>query len=307
MKFLGPPSSGSTAGTTFSHNRAGQYTRNRRTPVVGTRTPRQATVKGNMTIASQTWQTLTAAQQAAWISYATGHPIVDALGQSIKLTGAQYYIKCNAALLNVGAAQESAPPVSSTVVPETITNLQVDTGGTFIIQRPAGAASDFVAVAVSKPTSLGVNFQKTFHQVGFFAASTVICDVSTAALAFMGTFLTTNKAWVRMTPVSQYGLTGTALIQQTAIVTISGIATPVNTSPGAGAVTVTWASVPTPANVVFERAITSTGPWGVGTIDLSHTSPYAATGFTTGMYVRSRLQDPISGLFGPWSNAILVT
>lgn len=307
MKFLGVPSSGSTAGTTFSHNRAGQYTRNRRTPVVGTRTPRQAVIKGNMTTSSQSWQLLTSAQMAAWTAYATGHPITDALGQSIKLTGHQYYIKCAAALLNVGGVQPTAPPLSSTVVPESIVQFQVDTSGTFVVERTAGAALDWVAIAVSKPTSLGVNFQKTFHQVGAFAASTVFCDVSTAALAFMGTFAVGTKAWVRVTPVNEYGLTGTAVIMQTPIVTISGIATPVATSAVATGVTSTWSSVPTPANIVFERAVTATGPWGVGTIDPNHTSPYAATGFTTGMYVRVRLQDPISGLFGPWSNSILVT
>jgi hypothetical protein len=301
MKILTSPSSGSIAGTTFSHNRAGQYTRNRRTPVSGTRTTRQAAVKAQFTQASQSWGSLTDTQQQAWVSYANAHPITDALGQSIKLTGSQFYIKVNAALLNVGASQTFSPPVNSIVNPEVLISLQVDASPFFQIQRTAGTPGDFVAVAVSKATPTGVNFQKTFTQVGAFDAAVEFIDVTTAALAVMGTFAPGTKAWIRLTPVNSDGLTGTPLIAQTRVVAAPTIALPVTTSGTTGTVTATWTGAPATANVWIQTGPTLTGPFGNDDVVDSVTSPRNFSGQTTGQFARNRLQDPVTLLFGPWS------
>jgi len=301
MKFLGPPSSGSTAGTTFSHNRAGQYTRNRRTPVVGTKTPRQATVKANMTLASQSWQAITAAQQNAWISYATGHPIVDALGQSIKLTGSQYYIKCNAALLNVGAAQISDPPVSSSVTPEAIVAFQVDTTPAVYIQRATSVITDFVAIAMSKATSLGVNFQKTFRQIDASTADVAFFDETAGALTIMGTITVGTKAWLRLTPVNEFGLTGSPLIVQTNVIAPPAIAVAVLTSTVAGHITATWSGAPTVAQLYYQIGPAAIGPWGGVQTGPIGSSPQNITGLGSTQYARVLLQDTVTGLFGVWS------
>lgn len=306
MKVLTVPSSGSQAGTTASHNRAGQYTRNRRTPVVGTRTPRQAIVKANMTTASQGWQLLTGTQQAAWESYAQGHPITDALGQSIKLTGAQYYIKCNAALLNVLAPVTPSPPTNGIVVPEAVQVMQVNPANTFLVQRTPGASTDFVAVAVSKQTSNGVNFQKTFTQVGVFAANQPMLSFGTPALAVMGTFIVGNKAWMRLTPVNSSGLTGSPLIMQMVIAAAPMIATPVQTSTVATEGTVTWTSTPASAIVWYETAPTITGPFSIPVMGPDGPSPVTINGLTTGQFFRARLQDDVSLQFGPYGNVVVV-
>jgi hypothetical protein len=307
MKFLGVPSSGSTAGTTFSHNRAGQYTRNRRTPVVGTRTPRQAVIKGNMTLASQAWQVLTSAQQAAWTSYASGHPIVDALGQSIKLTGHQYFIKCQAALFNTGSGAITDPPVSGTVTAPIIVSFQVDTGPHVILTTTGGNALDYVNIAVSKTTSLGVNFQKTFSQVDSRPASTAILDETDATIAFAGSIVVGRKVWMRITPVNQYGLTGTPIILQSAVTAPPAIALPVMTSAAATDITATWAGSPTPANVWYQVGSGPTGPWSATMHHDGVTSPDTLTGQTSGFYGRGRLQDPGTGFFGAWSASHIIT
>src|SRR6516162_7143681 len=108
MKFLGVPSSGSIAGTVFSHNRAGQYQRNRRAPVQPVGTGRRAFVRANFSAASTAWAALTAANQAAWIAFANSHPITDSLGQSITLTGQQMYVAVGAQLLNCGQTLPTA-------------------------------------------------------------------------------------------------------------------------------------------------------------------------------------------------------
>ena len=306
MKFLGVPSSGSIAGTTSSHNRAGQYTRNRRTPVVGTRTPRQAVVKGNMTIASQSWQGLTASQQAAWTSYAAGHPIVNALGQSIKLTGAQYYIKCNAALLNVNLAQVSTPPSTGVVVPEVVVAFAVSADGLCYLYRTGGTEPDNVALAVSKLSSNGVNFMATFHQIYGGTPSTGFFDLSTAALAWAGTFVTRRKLWLRDTPVSSEGLTGSPVVVQALITATQNYAAPVATSTVAGDATITWAGAPALATVIIQTGPTALGPWSYGTEVALGPSPATGSGLISGQYAQGILIDPATGTFSEPSNAVLI-
>ena len=211
MKFLGPPSSGSIAGTTSSHNRAGQYTRNRRSPVQPVGTGRRAFIRSAFGASSTAWSALTAANQAAWIAYANGHPITDALGQSITLTGHQMFVGVATALLNVGSATPTIPPVSSaTTAPTfsvfTVTHLGVITltlGGT-------GSASDFVLIAFSAPQSPGITFCKTFWQQLHVPANSVgAATYGTAYVAQFGTIPAGSKVFLRLTPVNQYGVTGT--------------------------------------------------------------------------------------------------
>ena len=119
MKYLGAPQSGSQANTTASHNRAGQYYRNRRSPVQPVGTGRRAFVRSSFGAASAAWAALSGAAQASRIAYANSHPITDSLGQSITLTGHQMYVGVGVSLLNVGQALPTAVPVSSATAMKT--------------------------------------------------------------------------------------------------------------------------------------------------------------------------------------------
>lgn len=214
MKFLGPPSSGSIAGTTYSHNRAGQYTRNRRSPVQPVGTGRRASIRSWFGASSTAWAALSAANQAAWIAYAAAHPITDALGQSITLTGHQMFVAVATALQNVGVAIPSIPPVgSATTAPVasvfTVTHLGVIT----ITLSGSGSASDFILIAFSGPQSAGITFCKTFWQQTHVPASSVgAATYGTAYVAQFGTIPAGSKVFLKLTPVNQYGVTGTPVI-----------------------------------------------------------------------------------------------
>ena len=134
MKFLGVPRSGTIAGTTSSHNRAGQYTRNRRSPV---QPVHWATVfhSGFFWSASSAWASLSGAAQAAWISYADSHPYVDRLGQAIKLTGQQMYVAIGTQLLNCGSALPTSTPASVSVLSPVVTVFTVTAAGVITITR----------------------------------------------------------------------------------------------------------------------------------------------------------------------------
>ena len=214
MKYLGAPQSGSQAGTTASHNRAGQYLRSRRTPVNPVGTGRRATIRAAFGGASTAWSALTAANMAAWMAFANGHPITDALGQSITLTGHQMFVSIATQLLNVGAALPTVPPVSSTVAAPVMTVFSVTHLGVITVTlTPSGNASDYILIAFSAPVSPGVSFMKTFWQQLHVAGnSTGAATYGAAYVAQFGTIPAGSKVFVKLTPVNQYGVTGTPLI-----------------------------------------------------------------------------------------------
>jgi hypothetical protein len=214
MKYLGAPQSGSQANTTASHNRAGQYYRNRRAPVQPVGTGRRAFIRASFGAASTAWAGVTAANQAAWTAYANSHPITDALGQSITLTGQQMYVAIGTQLLNVGAALPTIPPVSSVVSAPvasvfTVTHLGVIT----LTLSGTGLAADYILISFSAPVSAGVTFMKTFWQQTHVAASSVGgATYGTAYVAQFGTIPTGSKVFLKLTPVNQYGVTGVPVI-----------------------------------------------------------------------------------------------
>jgi hypothetical protein len=214
MKYLGAPQSGSQANTTASHNRAGQYYRNRRAPVQPVGTGRRAFIKSAFSAASTAWASLTAANQAAWIAFAAGHPITDSLGQSITLTGHQMFVAVGTQLLNVGSALPTIPPVSTAVAAPVVTVFTVTHLGVITLTLTAsGGASDFILLGFAAPVSAGVTFQKTFWQQTHIAGnSTGAATYGTAYIAQFGTIPAGSKVFLRLTPVNQYGVTGTPVI-----------------------------------------------------------------------------------------------
>ena len=220
MKFLGPPSSGSIAGTTSSHNRGGQYTRNRRKPVNIVGTGRRAIVRGNFSTAAKAYAALTAAQQAAWLAYALNYPVVDALGQSIKLTGQQMYVAINAQLLNVGSVQSQVPPISNAVAQVLVTAASMTHLGVMTITLGAtGPATDYICLSFSKPRSSGTGFCKTFWQQLVVPGNAAgAATYGAAYVAQFGLPAVGQRIFYRFTPVNQYGVAGTPVI---AYITVS--------------------------------------------------------------------------------------
>jgi hypothetical protein len=218
MKYLGPPQSGSQAGTTASHNRAGQYFRNRRAPVQPVGTGRRSFVRGAFSASSSAWAALSLANQAAWNSYAAGHPITDSLGQSITLTGHQMFVGVATSLQNVDEAIPTVPPVSSATTAPNATVFTVTHLGVITITLDAsGSADDFILISFSAPVSAGVTFQKTFWQQTFVPADSVGgATYGTAYVAQFGTIPAGSKVFLQLTPVNQYGVRGTP-VQMVAI------------------------------------------------------------------------------------------
>lgn len=223
MKFLGPPSSGSIAGTTSSHNRAGQYTRNRRSPVQPVGSGRRGFVRSALGAASAGWAALTDVQREAWTTFAAAHPITDSLGSSVVLTGQQMYVRCGTSLLNVNEDLPVDPPVNTDLPDVTGSALVVDVEGNVGWSGYSGDAADFVVFQISRWVSPGVSFMKTFWSpltaVRFDAANAAAADWLPAVyLDEFGAPPLGSKVFGRVTPVNQYGWNGTPIVLVTTVV-----------------------------------------------------------------------------------------
>lgn len=109
MKFLGPPSSGSARGDTFSRNRFGQYCRNRAAPVQP-RTSAQLNQRARQSTNAAAWRALTDAQRAGWTSLGLMITRTDSLGQTYTLNGFLAYCSVNNNKLDAGDSVVSDAP-----------------------------------------------------------------------------------------------------------------------------------------------------------------------------------------------------
>jgi len=114
--------SGSAGGNTYSHNRFGQYVRNRTYPV-NPKSTRQVAIRSIMSTLAQRWKdVLTAPYRALWDLYAASVVMKNHLGVNIHLTGFQHYLRSNVArvqggmaIVDVGPSVLSLPEKDSTI------------------------------------------------------------------------------------------------------------------------------------------------------------------------------------------------
>ena len=114
MKFKGSfltAASGSLGGITASHNRGGQYLRARLVPT-DPASNRQMTMRSLLGALAARWLAdLSAAQRTAWDLYAENTTVLDTLGDPIKLSGHQHFVRTNSAGLQASVAQINDGPI----------------------------------------------------------------------------------------------------------------------------------------------------------------------------------------------------
>jgi hypothetical protein len=143
-KRICDPTSGKIGSQVYGIGRNGQFVRTRVVPA-NPNTTHQQTVRGNFTLASQGWDALTQEQQLAWIAAANNYQTRKVLGMSGPMTGNQLFVRINANLLEVGAAQVDVPPATPQIPAVAPANL--------VISNTAGV----IAVRLTCPTDPGEN------------------------------------------------------------------------------------------------------------------------------------------------------
>lgn len=193
MKFSSPvysQASGSQDGTTYSHNRYGRYTRRRTTPT-DPATAFQITQRNAFTALSTQWNGLSGSARAAWETYAANVPRVDALGNTVNLTGNAWFIACNQpriAFLGATNVVTVAPTTFAMISLNTPTDAVATTSTATVLPNPADAwtanTNNALITFSSRQKSASVNFFKGPYQ---FAGSQRGTPSATLTLPFAAT------------------------------------------------------------------------------------------------------------------------
>ena len=218
-------------------------------PVQPIASPRRAQARANFTAASAAFATLSSSEQTAWTSYANSHPRTDSLGQAIILTGHAMFVAISSALLNLGLTINNIPPASDAIPP--IANLlfvAYNSDGIVLRVDPPGTGMNFL-VAASRAVSGGVTFMSTYRQFGIIGATESSFDLTTQFIAQFGVPPIGSRIFLRLTPVSDEGVTGTPAKVIAEVGTSSALAIPTGVADPVGNILVSWASGPTNQDV----------------------------------------------------------
>lgn len=196
MKILDVPRSGSYQGVTSSHNRYGQYVRNRSMPV-NPASSAQGIVRARLAANAADWRGLTALQRAGWESLGGQMQRTDALGQTYTLNGFAAYCSVNNNKALAGDASVSAAP--ALVTPATIltATITLTNAALSIAYTPTPMpASTRIVTYASPQVSAGRSFEADirFIQVSAAAAASPV-DAFTAYSAKFGTPVAGNKVF----------------------------------------------------------------------------------------------------------------
>ena len=163
MKILDIPQSGSVGNQTSSRNRSGQYRRARALPTQP-RTASQVAARSRLASQASAWRGLTDAQRAAWNAFAQSFTIVNSLGSTINLTGAQAFCKINCVNLLNGDAVALVPPALPAFTACSATGIDA-TAGTPLVEisgvTPTGSVKHMVYA--SPQLSAGVSYNAQFR------------------------------------------------------------------------------------------------------------------------------------------------
>ena len=137
--------SGSIGGVTFARTHDAKTCRGRRRPV-NKRSQDQGERRRVLALYSSRWfESLTAAQRAAWVTYAATCNFTDALGKNYTISGHNMFVRTNALLNYLDGSEDLVAPVGVGFPTTRVLTLQlVHATGVFSVQAmaPAGLAAD---------------------------------------------------------------------------------------------------------------------------------------------------------------------
>lgn len=208
MKFKGTvigEASGSVASLTFSHNRGGQYIRQRAVPT-NPATAFQVAMRNYMAALTSAWnQTLTAAERAAWDLYANNVPLSDTLGEPRNIGGLGQYIRTNTVRLQNSIAQLNAAPTTFNLgafTNPTISALTASTDAVAIAftntDAWAIAAGGYMLVYVGRPQNPSINYFKGPYRLAGKISGAASPPTSPASFTSPFPFAVGNRIFVQI-------------------------------------------------------------------------------------------------------------
>jgi len=156
--------SGKVGGLVYSHNSGGLYTRAYRVPVNNNTSFQQAVRNAVSQLQTRFSQTLTAAQRAAWAVFGQNVPWINDMGDTIRLSAQNWYLKCNVPRVQAGVAVIDPGPTLyelATLTPPVPTIVAAGTTASVAFTNADAWANEvggYLLMYASRPQNGTVNF-----------------------------------------------------------------------------------------------------------------------------------------------------
>jgi hypothetical protein len=181
--------SGSLNGITYSHNKGGPYTRARAIPT-NPNSPQQQAVRGIFSDLAVLWNSvLDGLERATWDAYAFNVPIINKLGDPMKISGLNQFIRSNTPRIQAGLDQVVTGPTEFNIGSFTNPSFAIDAANDEVDvtfdDADAWANEDDSAMLVyaGRPVSPSINFFKgPYRLAGIIAGDAVTAPTSPAAV-----------------------------------------------------------------------------------------------------------------------------
>lgn len=197
--------SGSIGGMTASRNRGGQYFRSRAIPV-NPNTTAQIAARNALTASSIIWGTLTDAQRTAWNLYASNVPTTNKLGDSIFLSGQQWFVAMNTLRQRAGQSLVTAAPTTFQMADLTLPTLVSPSAASGNLEVNFTTTDDWaneigggLFVQMGRPQCCGVSFFKGPWQKAGTIDGNTTPPTSPDTLTAPFPMAVGNKIWIRCT------------------------------------------------------------------------------------------------------------
>lgn len=196
--------SGSLAGNTFARNRFGNYSRSRTKPT-NPNTSWQRLIRDAVAYLTQYWRTdLSSAERIAWGAYADSVSMKNRLGESVKLTGFNHFIRGNSprqargiAIVDAGPAELALPEKDSTVVITASAATQKITVAFDNTLPWAGEVGGYILLYQGVPQNGTRNFFMGPFRYMSQIAGLVVPPVSPVTPVAIFTFAEAQKIWIK--------------------------------------------------------------------------------------------------------------
>lgn len=176
-------------GSVASHNRYGDYWRNKTTPV-NPRTQFQQNVRASMATNARDWRALSADDRASWNGAAPSRPFTDIWGDKLIYSGFNLFMKVNQACANFGTPKfTQAPP--NEPAPDDIGSVLVE--GAEVLTVSVGrdvTDGQMLIVYGAANFSAGKSYTKNLQKLlGVFPTATPPIEINAALEARFGSLI----------------------------------------------------------------------------------------------------------------------
>ena len=210
---------GKVAGTVFSKNGYGAYTRTKVSPK-NEQTERQMAVRSSLSALSSLWRSLSQPQQDAWKAAAINFPRTNVFGNAVQLSGSSLFVSLNQNRATTGGNALETPPTPEAVPTTTFTVNEASGVITLVLPEAVPDGMALVIMATSPQSNGRNNLKNQYRQIAVMPAGSPTNIVATGYYEDKFSAIPEGtkvgfKCYFISTITGQAGLPSTALLSHT--------------------------------------------------------------------------------------------